>query len=96
MHLTIGQEYYMEALHKAGLGVDHLSVGVTLPSGKNEWPIPKKYIRYRPHQGMVLILSHKGDGLTKELLIQCKTIGITNIFQCSTSNILVHFNYSVT
>lgn len=51
MHLTIGQEYYMEALHKAGLGIDHLSVGVTLPSGKNEWPIPKKYVRFRPHQG---------------------------------------------
>ena len=51
MQLMIGQEYYMEALHKAGMGVDHLSVGVTLPSGRNEWPIPKKYIRFRPHKG---------------------------------------------
>uniref|UniRef100_A0A7M5X4S0 Uncharacterized protein n=3 Tax=Clytia hemisphaerica TaxID=252671 RepID=A0A7M5X4S0_9CNID len=53
MQLTIGQEYYMEALHKAGTGVDHLSVGVTLPSGRNEWPIPKKYIRFRPHKDLL-------------------------------------------
>ena len=52
MHLGIGQEYYIEALHKAGTGLDHLSVGVTLPTGKNEWPIPKKYIRFRPHKGI--------------------------------------------
>jgi len=58
MHLGIGQEYYMEALHKAGTGLDHLSVGVTLPTGKNEWPIPKKYIRFRPHKGNFSLISH--------------------------------------
>lgn len=49
--LEIGKQYYLEAVHKSGTGLDHLSVGVTLPSGKNEWPIPKKYIRFRPDAG---------------------------------------------
>ncbi|XP_065646452.1 uncharacterized protein LOC100203116 isoform X33 [Hydra vulgaris] len=48
IHMNIGQQYYIEALHKASSGPDHLSVGVTLPSGKKEWPISKKYLRFRP------------------------------------------------
>ena len=48
IHLDIGQQYYLEAIHKAATGLDHLSVGVTLPTGANEWPIPRKYLRFRP------------------------------------------------
>ena len=48
VHLDIGQQYYIEALHKIGTGLDHMTVGVTLPNGVKEWPIPRKYLRYRP------------------------------------------------
>ena len=46
--MDIGQQYYMEAIHKASTGLDHLSVGVTLPTGAHEYPIPKRYLRFRP------------------------------------------------
>ena len=35
-----GQGYYIEARHKEGSGGDHLAVGVTLPGGVVERPIP--------------------------------------------------------
>lgn len=38
--LTAGQRYYIEALHKEGAGGDHLSVGVDLPGGTQNRPIP--------------------------------------------------------
>ena len=48
IHLDIGQLYYIEAVHKAATGLDHLAVGVTLPDGENAWPIPQKYLRLKP------------------------------------------------
>jgi hypothetical protein len=40
IQLAAGQKYYIEALHKEGQGGDHLSVGVDLPDGTQERPIP--------------------------------------------------------
>ena len=38
--LTAGKKYYVEAMQKDGGGEDHMSVGWTLPDGKDERPIP--------------------------------------------------------
>src|SRR5690606_13246857 len=38
--LVGGQKYYIEALHKEGVGSDHLAVGWQLPDGTMERPIP--------------------------------------------------------
>lgn len=38
--LVAGQRYYIEALHKEGVGSDHMAVGWQLPGGTLERPIP--------------------------------------------------------
>jgi ELWxxDGT repeat protein len=38
--LVAGQKYYIEALHKQGVGTDHVAVGWQLPGGSMERPIP--------------------------------------------------------
>jgi hypothetical protein len=38
--LTKGKSYYIEALHKQGVGSDHIAVGWQLPGGVFETPIP--------------------------------------------------------
>src|SRR5690606_2460839 len=38
--LTANQRYYIEALHKEGVGTDHVAVGWQLPGGTLERPIP--------------------------------------------------------
>lgn len=38
--LVAGQKYYIEALHKQGVGTDHVAVGWQLPGGSIERPIP--------------------------------------------------------
>lgn len=38
--LIAGQKYYIEALHKEGVGSDHLAVGWQLPDGTFERPMP--------------------------------------------------------
>jgi hypothetical protein len=40
LQLAAGQLYYIEAVHKEGAGGDHLAVGVDLPDGTTERPIP--------------------------------------------------------
>jgi len=40
VQLAAGQRYYIEALHKEGGGDDNLAVGVDLPDGSQERPIP--------------------------------------------------------
>jgi ELWxxDGT repeat protein len=40
IYLTAGHQYYIEALHKEGVGTDHISVGMKLPDGTLERPIP--------------------------------------------------------
>lgn len=39
VNLTVGQKYYIEALHKESAGGDHLAVGWQLPGGALERPI---------------------------------------------------------
>lgn len=39
IHLTQGRSYYIEALHKQGVGADHVAVGWQLPDGSFERPI---------------------------------------------------------
>lgn len=38
--LVAGRRYYVEVLHKQGLGDEHVAVGWTLPGGAQERPIP--------------------------------------------------------
>lgn len=40
IELVEGQQYYIEALHKEGVGSDHLAVGWQLPDGTLERPVP--------------------------------------------------------
>lgn len=40
VNLMEGQRYYIEALHKEGVGSDHMAVGWQLPDGTLERPIP--------------------------------------------------------
>lgn len=40
INLVAGHLYYIEALHKEGVGTDHVSVGMKLPDGTLERPIP--------------------------------------------------------
>jgi hypothetical protein len=40
VNLVAGQQYYIEALHKEGVGSDHMAVGWQLPDGTLERPIP--------------------------------------------------------
>ena len=40
IQLTKGTKYYIEALHKQGIGTDHIAVGWELPDGTMERPIP--------------------------------------------------------
>ena len=44
IRLEKGKKYYVEALMKEGGGGDNLSVGWTLPDGKQERPIPGSYL----------------------------------------------------
>src|SRR5690606_17001039 len=39
VNLVQGQRYYIEALHKEGVGSDHMAVGWQLPDGTQERPI---------------------------------------------------------
>lgn len=47
--LVANQKYYIEALHKEGVGSDHVAVGWQLPNGTQERPIPG--IRLIPFTG---------------------------------------------
>ena len=40
VELKGGRRYYIEVLHKQGIGGDHVSVGWKLPNGQEEKPIP--------------------------------------------------------
>ena len=43
--LVAGQRYYIEALHKEGIGGDNLAVGMDLPDGTQQRPIQATYLR---------------------------------------------------
>ena len=46
--LVAGQRYYIEALHKEGIGRDHLLVGVDFPDGTQHRPVEASYFRPLP------------------------------------------------
>ena len=48
MTLSEGQVYYIEALMKEGGGLDHISVGVKLPSGVLQRPISNNDVYIKP------------------------------------------------
>ncbi len=60
--LTGGQKYYIEALHKASSGSDHMSVGWQLPNGAYERPIAGT--RLTPYHRATLTLE-KSASVTK-------------------------------
>ena len=65
--LTAGQRYYIEALHKQGMGSANIAVGWTLPSGTEEKPIPG--VRLMPYEASansapVASISSPSDGQT--------------------------------
>lgn len=67
VNLIAGQKYYIEALHKEGLGTDHLSVGWRLPDGTLERPLPG--IRLMPfensgNEAPVVALTHPANSQT--------------------------------
>lgn len=67
INLVAGQKYYIEALHKEGVGTDHVAVGWQLPGGSLERPIPGN--RLIPFSGSgsvapVVNITSPSDGAT--------------------------------
>jgi hypothetical protein len=64
--LTAGKRYYIEILHKEGIGDDHLAVGWQLPDGTDERPIPGKrlspYVPGGKTAGLVLYRAFNLNG----------------------------------
>lgn len=64
VYLEQGHSYYIEALHKEGIGTDHLSVGWQLPDGTLERPIPG--MRLVPYEDLGIAprvsISHPDNG----------------------------------
>jgi glucose/arabinose dehydrogenase len=54
VNLVGGQQYYIEALHKEGVGSDHMAVGWQLPDGTLERPIPGSRLSPVESQAMVM------------------------------------------
>ena len=54
INLIAGERYYIEALHKEGIGSDHMAVGWQLPDGTQERPIPGS--RLSPFQQLSAVM----------------------------------------
>ncbi len=72
IHLEVGKKYYIEALHKESLKIDHISVGWRLPDGILERPIPgnrlSPYITpYEETENIELIPAFGADSIAKIL-----------------------------
>ncbi|MEX1240199.1 MAG: Ig-like domain-containing protein [Cyclobacteriaceae bacterium] len=52
INLVAGQRFYIEALHKEGVGSDHMAVGWQLPNGTLERPIPGNRLSPSEEQNM--------------------------------------------
>jgi ELWxxDGT repeat protein len=70
--LTAGKRYYIEALHKQGVGSDHVSVVWTKPSGAREvGPIPGSYLSpYVDENATARISENKTISKSERLLQQ--------------------------
>lgn len=65
VRLTAGTRYYIEALHKQGIGTDHLAVGWQLPNGVMARPI--QGFRLSPFSGELMpevTIDHPSNGQT--------------------------------
>ena len=65
--LIAGERYYVEALHKEGVGSDHLAVGWQLPDGTMERPVPGIRLLHFENAGNeppVVMITAPGDGQT--------------------------------
>lgn len=61
--LVAGRRYYIEALHKQGVGADHVAVGWQLPGGALERPIPATRLSPFNAQGLVeVFITDPADG----------------------------------
>lgn len=61
--LVAGRRYYIESLHKQGLGADHVAVGWQLPGGALERPIPATRLSPFNAQGLVeVFITDPADG----------------------------------
>ncbi len=60
--LIQGQRYYIEALHKEGVGSDHMAVGWQLPDGTLERPIPGS--RLSPFESQNMAMATLAAGAT--------------------------------
>ncbi len=68
IHLEAGKRYYVEALHKQGIGTDHIAVGWQLPDGTQERPIPGS--RLSPFQIENLMLaSHEPEDFFDQITV---------------------------
>lgn len=72
IYLEAGKKYYIEALHKESLKIDHISVGWRLPDGTLERPIPgsrlSPYITpYEETENIELIQASGADTIAKIL-----------------------------
>ncbi|MCR6638386.1 MAG: PA14 domain-containing protein [Sporocytophaga sp.] len=72
IHMEAGKKYYIEALHKESLKIDHISVGWRLPDGTLERPIPgnrlSPYITpYEETENIELIEASGSDSIAKIL-----------------------------
>ncbi len=60
--LVVGHRYYIEALHKEGVGSDHLAVGWQLPDGIQERPIPgSRLAPFESPSAAMAMLKDEGD-----------------------------------
>jgi len=69
--LTAGERYYIEALHKQGVGSDHVAVGWRLPNGTMERPIAGSRLSpFNPDRPTIALLSpEQGDTFTEPATI---------------------------
>ncbi len=65
--LEQGRSYYIEALHKQGIGTDHLSIGWQLPDGMQQRPIAGD--RLSPFESQSATMARFADGADTELKI---------------------------
>ncbi|MDQ2656519.1 MAG: PA14 domain-containing protein, partial [Bacteroidota bacterium] len=63
VYLESGKKYYIEALHKEGIGTDHLAVGWQMPDGTLERPKPG--IRLIPYEEVIAKCTASGT-ITRE------------------------------
>ena len=68
--LTKAKKYYIEALHKQGVGSDHIAVGWALPDGTEERPIPGHRLSPFESTAGLPVVNGRGTALSDETYAQ--------------------------